>query len=228
MKSHLAPLKILRKFQSEQEWVLEPGDMLYLPPQIAHDGVALDSGCQTWSVGFRSPSYRELLQEGLWRLAESLENIPGLEQKFSDPKQSATACAEQLPQELIEQLQEQLGKLRLGQIDSFLPGITAYLSEPKQQAFFDGPKSPLSPKNFLQKLASTALVPSPQTRVLSLVKQVFCNGDDVTTGQSTAVILAWNDLAANRRLKTKQLKNIDKTSLYEAYLAGWLVFETER
>ena len=222
------PLKILRKFQSEQEWVLEPGDMLYLPPQIAHDGVALDSGCQTWSVGFRSPSYRELLQEGLWRLAESLENIPGLEQKFSDPKQSATACAEQLPQELIEQLQEQLGKLDLGQIDSFLPGITAYLSEPKQQAFFDGPKSPLSPKNFLQKLASTALVPGPQTRVLSLVKQVFCNGDDVTTGQSTAVILAWNDLAANRRLKTKQLKNIDKTSLYEAYLAGWLVFETER
>jgi 50S ribosomal protein L16 3-hydroxylase len=118
--------------------------------------------------------------------------------------------------------------LHLDQIDSFLPGITAYLSEPKQQAFFDSAQSPLNPKNFLKQLASTALVPGPQTRILSLGKQVFCNGDDVTTGQSPAVILAWNNLSANKRLKTKQLKNIAKTSLYEAYLAGWLIFESDR
>jgi 50S ribosomal protein L16 3-hydroxylase len=99
------PLKILQNFECEHEWVLEPGDMLYLPPHVAHDGIALDAGCQTWSVGFRSPSYKELLQEGLWRLAESLEAIPELERKFADPKQAATAHAEQLPQELIDQLQ---------------------------------------------------------------------------------------------------------------------------
>jgi 50S ribosomal protein L16 3-hydroxylase len=68
------PLKILSRFKAKEDWVLEPGDLLYLPPHIAHEGVALDAGCQTWSVGFRSPSYRELLQEGLWRLAESLED----------------------------------------------------------------------------------------------------------------------------------------------------------
>ncbi|WP_231969997.1 cupin domain-containing protein [Polynucleobacter necessarius] len=53
------PLKILQNFKSEQEWTLAPGDMLYLPPHIAHDDIALDAGCQTWSVGLRSPSFKE-------------------------------------------------------------------------------------------------------------------------------------------------------------------------
>jgi len=105
------PLKILQNFKCEQEWILEPGDMLYLPPHIAHDGIALDAGCQTWSVGFRSPSFKELLQEGLWRLAESLEDVPELEEKFADPKQAATENAEQLPLELIKQLSTQLENL---------------------------------------------------------------------------------------------------------------------
>ncbi len=53
-------LDILREFEPETEWDLTPGDMLYLPPNIAHYGVALDS-CLTFSVGFRAPRYTELL-----------------------------------------------------------------------------------------------------------------------------------------------------------------------
>ncbi|MFM6620953.1 MAG: cupin domain-containing protein [Dolichospermum sp.] len=48
------PLKLLQNFVPEQEFVLEPGDMLYLPPKWAHDGVA-EGECMTWSIGFRSP-----------------------------------------------------------------------------------------------------------------------------------------------------------------------------
>ncbi|WP_114662253.1 cupin domain-containing protein [Polynucleobacter necessarius] len=219
------PLKILQSFQSEQEWVLEPGDMLYLPPHIAHDGIALDSGCQTWSVGFRSPSFKELLQEGLWRLAESLEDIPNLDQRFADPKQNATANPDQLPEELIKRLHEEVSKLQLNQVNRFLPGITAYLSEPKPNAFFTGPVPSLSPKSFLNKLAKQALIPSPQTRILSFRKQVFCNGEEVTKDQPNNVVAAWETLSANRSLTAKTLKNVDKSSLYEAYLAGWLIFE---
>ncbi|QWD63222.1 cupin domain-containing protein [Polynucleobacter sp. MWH-UH2A] len=219
------PLKILQNFQCKQEWVLEPGDMLYLPPHVAHDGVALDAGCQTWSVGFRSPSFKELLQEGLWRLAESLENIPELEQKFADPKQTATTNAEQLPAELIKQLSTQLQKLKLHQIDAFLPGVTAYLSEPKQQAFFDGPSKPLNPNAFLKKLSQKHLKPSPQTRILSLGKTVYCNGEDVTRDQAPKVIAAWNTLSANKLFKASVMSDIQGSSLYEAYLAGWLIFE---
>ena len=219
------PLKILKKFVCEEEWVLEPGDMLYLPPHVAHDGIALDAGCQTWSVGFRSPSFKELLQEGLWRLAESLEDLPELNQKFADPKQNATHQPEQIPTELIKQIQSQLHHLQLNQIDHFLPGIAAYLSEPKQQAFFIGPQHPLSANAFAKKLTKTILIPNPQTRILQLGEQVFCNGEDVSKNQNRAIQAAWQALAAEKRLNTRKLKSVDKSSLYDAYLAGWLFFE---
>jgi 50S ribosomal protein L16 3-hydroxylase len=62
-------LKVLRDFSAEQEWTLEAGDMLYLPPGVAHHGVALDSG-MTWSIGMRAPSRADLyLALGEW-LAE--------------------------------------------------------------------------------------------------------------------------------------------------------------
>src|SRR5690606_19916097 len=54
------PLRILEDFQTTQEWVLEPGDMLYLPPQFAHYGIAVDD-CITLSIGFRSPTHQEIL-----------------------------------------------------------------------------------------------------------------------------------------------------------------------
>jgi 50S ribosomal protein L16 3-hydroxylase len=53
-------LRILADFRPQQEWILEPGDMLYLPPGVAHHGVALDD-CQTYSIGFRAPTRHELL-----------------------------------------------------------------------------------------------------------------------------------------------------------------------
>ncbi|MBU3550442.1 cupin domain-containing protein [Polynucleobacter sp. MWH-Berg-3C6] len=219
------PLKILQRFKAEHEWVLEPGDMLYLPPHIAHDGVALDAGCQTWSVGFRSPSFKELLQEGLWRLAESLENIPELDQKFTDPMQKATANAEQLPEELIRQITLKLRKLKLDHVDHFLPGITAYLSEPKQQAFFDGPIKPLSSTQFTKKLGLRKLIAHPQTRILSLGNEVFCNGENMSQGQRKDIARAWQILSAKKALSPQKIAGNEKTSLYDAYLAGWLVFE---
>jgi 50S ribosomal protein L16 3-hydroxylase len=55
------PLNVLQRFEPEQEWLLEPGDMLYLPPNVAHHGVALEPG-MTWSIGSRAPSTADLLQ----------------------------------------------------------------------------------------------------------------------------------------------------------------------
>lgn len=55
-----APLKLLKHFQPNKEWVLGPGDVLYLPPGVPHHGVAVDT-CTTWSVGLRAPSDAELL-----------------------------------------------------------------------------------------------------------------------------------------------------------------------
>jgi len=65
-------LNVMESFTPEREWVLEPGDLLYLPPGVAHHGVALDQ-CMTWSLGMRAPSTADLLQSlGEW-LAQNRE-----------------------------------------------------------------------------------------------------------------------------------------------------------
>ena len=81
------PLKILQNFQPEEEWLLEPGDMLYLPPKWGHDGVAVGE-CLTGSVGFRVPSDEGLAAELLQRLADTEELRPQL---YRDPKQPGHA-----------------------------------------------------------------------------------------------------------------------------------------
>ena len=218
------PLKILQKFKAEQEWDLEPGDMLYLPPHIAHDGIALDPGCQTWSVGFRSPSYKEILQEGLWRLAESLEDIPELQKRFADPKQRANKYAEQLPEELIKQIAQKLKRLQLDRVQTFLPGIASYLSEPKPQAYFDGMKNDLSREEFAQQISKHFLKAHPQTRLLALGTRIYCNGEDMTKGQSSPTKAAWRSLASKKQFKGSINTLEPDNSLFEAFLAGWLVF----
>jgi 50S ribosomal protein L16 3-hydroxylase len=53
-------LAIMQQFDSDQDWLLEPGDMLYLPAHIPHHGVAVGDGCMTWSVGFRAPALGDI------------------------------------------------------------------------------------------------------------------------------------------------------------------------
>lgn len=248
MRSDL-PLKILSRFKPEQEWILEPGDLLYLPPNIAHEGTAMDAGCQTWSVGFRSPSYRELITEGLWRLAESLDDNPSLSAIYADPTQRACHDPAHLPAQLECEIRQRLQSLSLGQNPAFMNGITAYLSEPKPHAIFSPPRKVLTPSALWDGLQNLALVPHPQTRLLIRGNTVFCNGDAVTDGQDRASLQAWHALAnqhiftrgqiqkssknkglsrtpsARAGMKTGLNPLSAKSSLYEAYCAGWLVLE---
>ncbi len=74
------PLNVLEHFEVEQEWVLEPGDILYLPPNVAHFGIALEPG-MTWSIGSRAPSAADLLQGyGEWLVREHEGG-----ERYSDP-----------------------------------------------------------------------------------------------------------------------------------------------
>jgi 50S ribosomal protein L16 3-hydroxylase len=73
-------LRVLRRFCPEDEWVLEPGDMLYLPPGVAHHGVALEE-CLTYSIGFRAPSGVELAGG----LLERLVRAPAPQARYRDP-----------------------------------------------------------------------------------------------------------------------------------------------
>ena len=72
-----APLKLLKEFHPRDEYVLEAGDMLYLPPGVAHCGTALGDDCVTASIGYRSPSPRALAERTLETLAANLSVNPG-------------------------------------------------------------------------------------------------------------------------------------------------------
>jgi 50S ribosomal protein L16 3-hydroxylase len=91
------PLKILRKFQPEQEFVLNPGDMLYLPPNVAHEGTAIGE-CMTCSIGFRAASHQELLVDFHEWFADMIE-VPG---QLSNAQASPSPTPGHLPDVMIE------------------------------------------------------------------------------------------------------------------------------
>jgi 50S ribosomal protein L16 3-hydroxylase len=75
------PVTILSDWEPEQRWILDPGDMLYVPPRAGHSGIAVGDGCMTCSVGFRAPSHREILQEFSDFVGRRLSE----EVRFADP-----------------------------------------------------------------------------------------------------------------------------------------------
>jgi len=65
-------LKLVDNFQATDEWELEPGDILYLPPGVAHHGIACEEACTTWSIGFRAPAIRDSVMRIAEMIAEAL------------------------------------------------------------------------------------------------------------------------------------------------------------
>lgn len=98
-------LRILSNFEKQDEWVLNPGDMLYLPPRLAHWGVA-ENDCLTYSVGFRSPTLAEMLGD----LATELMT-QGNASYYQDPKLTPNMAREQIDPLFIQQVQGMLHQL---------------------------------------------------------------------------------------------------------------------
>ena len=95
-----APLRILQNFTVEQEWVLEPGDMLYLPPHWAHNGIAEDD-CMTYSIGFRTPSYQELGEQFLVYLQDNI----CLDGMYADPDLKAQTHPSEISADMLRQVE---------------------------------------------------------------------------------------------------------------------------
>jgi 50S ribosomal protein L16 3-hydroxylase len=112
------PLNVLRNFTSEQEWILEPGDMLYLPPNVAHIGTALEPG-MTWSIGSRAPSSADLLQ-GLGEWLAFSDDEGG---RYSDPDLQPAARAGEIDPQALQGLRQ----LMLAPIDENV-GLDNYLA----------------------------------------------------------------------------------------------------
>lgn len=119
-------LRIMRDFQPEQEWVVNPGDMLYLPPNVPHYGVALNE-CMTYSVGFRSPSQADMLE----KLVENLLEEPRLQQRFSDPERQLQDAPGALTQTDMDRLIDFLIDALPQDTHALQMWLGKYLTEPK-------------------------------------------------------------------------------------------------
>ncbi|MFC6143153.1 ribosomal protein uL16 3-hydroxylase [Paraburkholderia silvatlantica] len=217
------PLKILANFQPEEEWVLEPGDMLYLPPHIAHDGIA-EGECMTCSIGFRSPSTNELTSQFLYWLAErGVSNGSDKPTLYRDPDQPAVAHPAQLPPALVERVGGVLAKVRWSDADvsSF---VGSWLSEPKANVVFDAPVKPLDEARFVAQAAKNGITLDRRTILLYDSRSYYLNGEQYLLKEARKWLPA---LADRRSLDGKRFVTLSHDScvtalLHEWYRAGWI------
>jgi 50S ribosomal protein L16 3-hydroxylase len=208
------PLKIISNFRYEEEHVLEPGDMLYLPPGWAHDGDAVDGECMTCSVGFRSPHRSELAREMLLRLADAVETDDA-DDIYRDPRQLATATPGLMPDELLAFASKGLKRL-LDEPGALARALGEYMSEPKPLVSFGEIGDPLPE-------GSCAVELDARSCMLYDERHVFLNGESWRAAGRDARML--RQLADTRRLdaRTVSQASSDLRELLDQWCEdGWL------
>ena len=156
-----APLKLLQQFTPSHDWVLEPGDMLYLPPEVPHFGEALDP-CMTFSVGLRAPSEAEMLAD----LADHLGEHGDEARRFSDAGRGVARDPARIDRDSLQRVREQLhAALDLDDVALgawFAGMVTRY----RGAGLVAPPPKPFTAASLRQRLArGAALLPHPFTRL---------------------------------------------------------------
>ena len=179
------PLKILKDFKPEAEFVLNPGDMLYLPPGYAHDGVAIGE-CMTYSVGFRVPRSAELASDLLMGLSEELAEDSGSANDllYQDPKQSPGIQDASIPLGMQQFAAKAVAKaLKDPQLLNCLLGES--LTSPKPNVWFDTPDQDDLPNFVWPKDVQL----DRRTKMLFDAKHIFINGESFRAAGQDAKLL---------------------------------------
>lgn len=229
------PLKILRDFTAQEDWVLGPGDLLYLPPNIAHRGTAVGPGCMTWSVGFRAPG-RVALADHAW--ASHLDQLE--DGNWQDPWLTATDSPGEIPARLLRELTDHV-------LSSFpnkaavQNAIAGLLSEPAPSAVFQAPKRPASLAKFWDYAAKKGVRLASASRFLYFGDALYLNGERIGQDLSKSDVQTLKKLSDSRQLsketcvflrqhlserlptRSGQPGQVQNT-LYEMYLDGWIVY----
>jgi len=225
-------LKILKNFIPEEEFVLEPGDMLYLPPQAAHDGVALDNDCMTISIGFRAPDQAALARGMLEAAADQIvaraglasgpygePPLPGpkLDALYRDAGQEASAHPAEIPDGLIDAAVQAVSKI---QFNAALAQrfLGCWLTEPNQAAVFDSDYGVGD-----QEAPYTHWALDRRTRMLYRGKHLFINGEVAPVAAETGLkILADARELSGADPAAQKLSPEAVDTLTEWLSAGWI------
>lgn len=223
------PLKIISDFKSDSEWVLEAGDMLYLPANVAHYGIGLED-CITFSIGFRAPSHAELLS------AYIDDNITELndELRFQDPPLSSNDNCGEISLDAIDNIQNMFhsqfnDKEKIA--DWFGQYITEYLNDYESIT-----NENLSFSDFLDEFKKRGYLRRPAALRAnyhinnSNQIHLYINGNKqtISSGSKDLVMMFCNKNIINYHDLSEKL--LDKKSiegLFELYNQGYLEFQND-
>ncbi len=195
-----------------KEYVLGPGDMLYLPPGLKHDGVALDS-CYTYSIGFRTPRGAELGAAFLDWLHE--RGLP--DGRYRDPGLRPTRHAARIPAELVAHSKKTLDRItwRRRDVEKF---VGEYLTTPKPHVVFQAGRA-------ARPLSRSRVVLDTRTQLLYSGNMFFMNGDAFQLQGRAAQLL--KRLADRRGIPGTELRQL-AARIAEWHRAGYLHLEKPR
>lgn len=155
-------IKVLADFHAEAEWLLEPGDVLYLPPGVAHWGIAESDDCMTCSVGFRSPSQAELAASWFEHLLAGASDRC----RYLDPATLVPELGGEIPADATRQVRSLLEALRDWPDDALADWFGAYITEPKPHLPPEPADKPLDTAALASRLsAGGRLVANPVSRL---------------------------------------------------------------
>lgn len=212
------PLQVLKDFRATQEWELEPGDMLYLPPGVAHEGVAVGESL-TYSIGFRAPTYQELLEPWLTDFAENAA-IAG---RYADPGIAATSRPGVLPARMTSRIHATLSRTRPSRADTerFL---LRRLTEPKANIVFERPRRPLSLAIFSAHACRRGVGLDRRTRLMHAARAVGINGEWLEPGAGMSALQRLSDARELAPSEAAGAPDELWPLLHDWYRAGWLHF----
>jgi len=215
-----AVIKVLKNFVAQDEWVLEPGDMLYLPPGVAHWGVA-EGPCFTYSIGFLAPSHGELCQSFLGYLGAALAGGADPDARYADTDLRLQRDPVELGDAMVARVAAVLDPIDWDRA-AVADFLGRYLTRPRPQAIFKPPARPLPIEEFARRLRRRGrLTLALPTRVLIRRGRIFLNGD--THKPKRAQLPPLHRLATDRTLPLP-LHTDDPTlaTLHAWYRSGYL------
>ncbi|MXO62712.1 cupin domain-containing protein [Qipengyuania oceanensis] len=121
-------LRLLAEFEQVDEWVLEPGDILYVPPGFAHDGVAVGEDCMTYSIGFRAPSRGDLVSA----FADHVLDRLGEDDRYTDPDLAPPENPGEISADALARLHDMVTGA-LADREAFATWFGAYVTEPRDE-----------------------------------------------------------------------------------------------
>ena len=143
-------LRLLPDFTPEYDWLMEPGDVLYLPPNVPHWGIAEGDGCMTCSVGFRTPTFQEMTSAWCDELIE--HQVP--DGRYRDGELAEQSAPAEIGAASLSRVREHL--LRFLQLDPEQQErwFGRYITEPKDHLQIEPLEEPISATQFLNRLRS--------------------------------------------------------------------------